>query len=46
MKECLQLSMPRQEIGCPDVRVLGKIRKAFRHPGKRGGVVEVVEYEL
>lgn len=46
MKECLQLSVPRQEIGCADVRVLGEIRKTFRDPGEGGRVIEVVEYEL
>ena len=46
IKQSLQLSMPRQEIGCPDVGVLGEIRKTFRHPGKRGGIIELVEYEL
>lgn len=46
MKECLELSMPRQEIGCADVRVLGEIGKTFGHPGEGGRVIEVVEYEL
>lgn len=46
IKECLQPSMPRQEIGCPDVRVLCEIRKTFGHPRERGGVIEFVEYEL
>ena len=45
-KQRLQLSMPCEEIRCPDVGVLGEIRKTFRYPGKRGRVVELVKDEL
>ena len=46
IEQCLEFSMSRQEIRCPDVGVLGEIRKTFRYPGKRGGVVELVKDEL
>ena len=46
IEESLELSMPCQEIGCPDVRVLGEIRKTFGDPRKRGRIIELVEYEL
>lgn len=46
IKQSLQFSMPCQEIRCPDVGVLGEIRKTFRYPGQRGGVVELVKDEL
>ena len=46
IEQRLQFPMPCQEIGCPDVRVLGEIRKTFGHPRERGRIIELVEYEL